>query len=247
MNSQYKSLINFIIELGENIKNNDIQVLYNEKKDIKLTTDLELNEKIVSFLENNFEYQILSEESNNKISFSKYKEPIWIIDPLDGTLNFNREIPLCCITTSLWNNSKPIFACIYDFNRGDLYYIENDMCYINKKKSNVSEVLDSAYGVLCTGFPSWRDYEDDSLKNFLQKVQNWKKIRAIGSAALSLAWIARGWADAYIEEDIRIWDVAAGLALVKAAGGDFYFQENDRPNFVTAIATNGKISIKELL
>ena len=62
-----------------------------------------------------------------------------------------------------------------------------------------------------------------------------------------MAWVARGWTDAYIEEDIRIWDVAAGLALVKAADGDIYLKENDRPNYVTAIATNGKISISELV
>ena len=81
----------------------------------------------------------------------------------------------------------------------------------------------------------------------LDKIKNWKKIRAIGSAALSLTWVARGWADAYIEEDIRIWDVAAGLGLVLAAGGEIYLKENEQPNFVTAIATNGKISVKDLL
>ena len=63
MDSQYKSLINFIIELGREVKNNTAQVLSDEKKDIKLSTDLELDKKIVSYLENNFKYQILSEEN----------------------------------------------------------------------------------------------------------------------------------------------------------------------------------------
>lgn len=235
------------MELGRDVKNNTAQVLSNEQKDIKLSTDLELDKKIVSYLEDNFKYQILSEESGSDISYTKYQEPVWIIDPLDGSINFIRHIPISCISVALWNNNKPIFACIYDFTRNDLYYFENDGCVVNKQKLCTSKVSNYGSGILFTGFPSWRDYEEDSLKEFLQKVQNWKKIRAIGSAALSLAWVARGWAEAYIEEDIRIWDVAAGLALVKSAGGYIDIKENDRPNFVTAIATNGKISVKELL
>ena len=70
----------------------------------------------------------------------------------------------------------------------------------------------------------------------------------MGSAALSLSWVARGYADAYIEDDIRIWDVAAGLALVKASGGEIFLdQKNKNSNFVKAIATNGKIPISKLL
>ena len=125
--------------------------------------------------------------------------------------------------------------------------MKNGTCILNNKQCISSSITNPEKGVLCTGFPSWRNFNDESLSLFLKKINKWKKIRTIGSAALSLVWVARGWADAYIEEDIRIWDVAAGLAIVKAAGGEIYLKENDRPNFVTAIATNGKISVKELL
>ena len=76
----------------------------------------------------------------------------------------------------------------------------------------------------------------------------WKKVRLFGSAALSLAWVACGRCDAYVEEDIRIWDVAAGLAIVKAAGGEVNVGVNKkRKNYVTAVATNGKIKVGDVL
>ena len=246
MNNQYKNLIAFIVETGKNIKNVSSIILSDIEKDIKLKADFEINKKLISFLKNNYPYEILSEEDCNEISYTTFHGSFWIIDPLDGSLNFSRNIPMSCISISLWEEGESSFSCIYDFNRDELYYMENGICYINNQKTKTSIVTDTTNGVLCTGFPSWRNYQDESLGKFLQKIKNWKKIRAIGSAALSLAWVARGWADAYIEEDIRIWDVAAGLSLVKAAGGEIFVKENERPNFVTAIATNGKIPVSEL-
>jgi myo-inositol-1(or 4)-monophosphatase len=129
---------------------------------------------------------------------------------------------------------------------------ESEICNIkgarlNGEKIETSPVKNKNQGVICTGFPSWRDYGTDSLSRFVRKVQEWKKVRMIGSAALSLAWVACGRVEAYMEEDIRIWDVAAGLALVRAAGGEIYFKTNISANFVTAAAANSYISIKELL
>lgn len=73
--------------------------------------------------------------------------------------------------------------------------------------------------ILAKGFPVNRDFKSASLQNFLNSVQEFKKIRLLGSAALSLAYVACGRVDAYTEEDIMLWDVAAGIALVMAAGG----------------------------
>ena len=246
MNNNFLPLINKLKKIGDEITGYETNILSNDKKDIKLAVDLENNQKLTSFLMNKYSYNILSEESEDAVSYTKFKEPFWIIDPLDGSLNFSRNIPTSCISVVLWNDNSPDFGCIYDFNRKEVFWIENEKCVMNGSECYTSSTSKIENSVLCTGFPSWRNYNDDSLKTFLQKIQHWKKIRAIGSAALSLSWVARGWADAYIEEDIRIWDVAAGLALVKAAGGEIHVKENDQPNFVTAIATNGKIPVSEL-
>ena len=238
-----KKIIDFVNGLGKKIDLKSSKIISSQFKDIKLEEDIFINDKIVEFLEKNFPYQILSEESNNQKSFTSYKSPIWIIDPLDGSFNFSRGIPHSCISISLYHKRNILFGCVYDFYNNS-FFTTTQYRSVSFSVSKVSSIKD---GVLCTGFPSWRNYETDSLSSFVQKIKDWKKIRAIGSAAISLTWVARGYVDAYIEEDIKIWDVAAGLSLVEKAGGKIYYQENEKPNFVTAIATNGLISIEELL
>src|SRR5205814_8035180 len=73
--------------------------------------------------------------------------------------------------------------------------------------------------VLATGFPAATDFSAGALGDFVERVRAYKKIRLLGSAALSLAYVASGRIDAYVERDIKLWDVAAGIALVRAAGG----------------------------
>ena len=225
------------------------------KKDISLSTDKYLDKEIKMFLQANFSYPILSEESREQPDFSEFEDYFWIIDPLDGTLNFSRFIPISCISIALWQKQKPVIGIIYDFYHDEMFtgVVEKSEisskkgAWLNKEKIMTSQVKNEDQGVICTGFPSWRNYGTESLLKSVKKVQDWKKVRLIGSAALSLAWAACGRVDAYMEEDIRIWDVAAGLALVKAAGGDICFKSTGRTNYVTAIATNKKIKVKELL
>ena len=95
--------------------------------------------------------------------------------------------------------------------------------------------------MLCTGFPIATDFSAASLGAFVQQVQGFKKVRLLGSAALSLAMVAAGSVDAYCENDIRIWDVAAGIALVMAAGGDV--RRTSRPGRYTldVVAHNGRL------
>lgn len=250
---KYRKLENFVQKLGKQIIGHNVNKISDIKKDIKLELDSYLNEKIISYLRNNFKFEILSEESEKDVDFTTINSLVWIVDPLDGSLNFSRNIPISCISISLWENKLPIYGLIYDMNRNELFkgYCKNNSdnnkeAYLNGRIIKVNNINNIDKGVLCTGFPSWRDYGTDSLNEFINKVKSWKKLRLLGSAAISLAWVASGRTDAYIEEDIRIWDVAAGMALVKSAGGSIFIQPNERKNFVTAIATNGNISIKEL-
>lgn len=230
-------------------------ILSEIQKDISLSTDKYLNKEITTFLQSNFPYPVLSEESKEQLDFRDYDDYFWIIDPLDGTLNYSRSIPISCISIALWQKQKPVIGIIYDFYHDEMFsgaveqspIHREEGAWLNNEPIMTAHVLDKSQGVICTGFPSWRDYGTESLLKFVKKIQDWKKVRLIGSAALSLAWVACGRVDAYMEEDIRIWDVAAGLALVKAAGGNVYFKANERSNFVTAIAANKNLLIKELL
>ena len=230
-------------------------VLSEINKDISLSTDKYLDKEITTFLQSNSPYPVLSEESGKQSDFRDYDDYFWVIDPLDGTLNYSRSIPISCISIALWQRQNPIIGVIYDFYHDEMFtgvVEKNEItgkpgAWLNDKSIMTAHVQDKSQGVICTGFPSWRDYGTKGLLEFVRKVQDWKKVRLIGSAALSLAWVACGRVDAYTEEDIRIWDVAAGLAIVNAAGGNIYFKANERSNFVSIIATNCSISIKYLL
>lgn len=231
------------------------QVRQEKGKDISIAADKLLHSSITGFLGSVSDHPVLSEEADDQKDFRGFDGLYWIVDPLDGSLNYSRSIPVSCISVGLWKGSSPVAGVIYDFNRDEMFTGVVERCdasprsgaWLNNKEIEPSAVTDKARGVISTGFPSYRDYGTESVSAFVKKVQDWKKVRMIGSAALSLAWVACGRVDGYMEEDIRIWDIAAGLAIVKAAGGEIYFAAAERQNFLTAAATNGKIPAGELL
>jgi len=252
--SFYNDITWFIRETCSPLNFIENETLSSFGKDISLSTDKFLNRKIVEYLTDNYSYPVLSEESEEQRDYCSYEGYYWIIDPLDGTLNYSRGIPLTCISIALWQDAAPVAGIVYDFQRDEMFYgcckrsplNDETGAWLNDSRISVSGVKDRSQGVICTGFPSWRDFSTESLDAFVKKIQRWKKVRLLGSAALSLAWVASGRADAYTEEDIRIWDVAAGLALVKAAGGTISYRNNTRANFITALAVTKEISIEEI-
>jgi myo-inositol-1(or 4)-monophosphatase len=241
--------ITFLLkEIAKDIPLNKSTIFSEKDKDIKLSTDLLLHQQIVDMLKNFGDIAVLSEEDDKGVDFSKNKEMLWIIDPLDGSLNHLRKIPLSCISISLFRGITPVMGIIYDYNRNEMFTgIIGAGAWLNTVPIKVSSVRDLGQGVLCTGFPSYRDFSEAAIYKFVTDIRKWKKVRLLGSAALSLAYVASGRTDGYIEEDIRIWDVAAGLAIVKAAGGEIACKPNIRANFVTAKATNASIPIGELI
>ncbi len=235
-------------DIGDSIQSTLTIVDSAAGKDIKLGLDRILHEKITSMLQSLNDFPVLSEEEKTTLDFTQKTQLQWIIDPLDGSLNHFRGIPLCCISIALWKGQEPVMGIIYDYNLKEMFTgVVGKGAWLNDKPISVSNLRDVRQAVLCTGFPSYRDYKEESLRQFISQIQRWKKVRLFGSAALSLAYVACGRVDGYIEEDIRIWDVAAGLAIVKAASGEVYCNSTGRPNFVTAAATNGKISIGEIV
>ena len=91
--------------------------------------------------------------------------------------------------------------------------------WLNESAIKVSEITKKKEALLCTGFPVRTDFSEKRITQFVKQVRTYKKVRILGSAALSLAYVACGRADAYMEENIMLWDVGVGCAIVKAAGG----------------------------
>jgi len=185
-------------------------------KDIKLELDTKSEEMIMANLSKEFDYPILSEEIGLTKELEKNK-PYWIIDPIDGTLNFSRDNPNCCISIALWIEKEPKFGVIHDFNRDELFsgYVGVGS-WLNNNKLEGFKIKEKSQSILATGFPTYMSDDDITIKKFILQVQDYKKIRMIGSAALSLAYVACGRFDTYIENDIKLWDVAAGIAINKA-------------------------------
>ena len=215
--------------------------LESSSKDTKLLADIESEKLIKEILNSSSEYQILGEEGGK--SDENLGDTYWVVDPLDGTANYNRGIPICCVSIGLIKNMKPILGVIYDFDNDDLYAgdISNSLSTRNDAPIKVSNYIDKADGVLITGLPHATDYSDESLKSMIKDMQTWKKIRMIGSAAMAACYIASGKAEMYKENGIYLWDIVAGAAIVESAGG---YAEilNIRDNFqVDVIFSNSKI------
>ena len=218
----------------------DAGIERSESKDIKTRADIAAQEVIFSKLQDSG-LPILSEEDENRHSL--ILGPTWIVDPLDGTLNFSRGFPIACVSIALWDGESPVLGVIADIYHGNIFsgFVGEAAC-LDGKKISVSDLTDASQAVICTGVPSGRNYAHESLLEFVEKVRQYKKVRMLGSAALMLAQVAAGRADVYEEEDIYLWDVAAGLALVKAAGGAFTMSPGSGQFKYNVRAWNGTLS-----
>jgi myo-inositol-1(or 4)-monophosphatase len=199
-------------------QNEDLQILLNSGRDVKLQIDQDTEELIKKEISARSDLPILGEESG-------YSEDLgdifWVIDPLDGTSNYLRNIPISCVAIAVIHKLNPVVGVINDFNNNHLYYAHEGMpAYMNNKNLNVSLVKSKADGTLVTGIPAKTHYSNEEFHTMITEFQEWKKIRMIGSAAMASAYVAAGKADTYKENGIFLWDVAAGAAIVKSAGGN---------------------------
>lgn len=200
-----------------NAKGANQEVLFNEGRDIKLQLDIDTEKLLKKYIGSKSIYAILGEElgSNNHLG-----EYYWVIDPLDGTSNYLRNIPISCVSIALMNNNYPILGVIYDFNHEELYCgHDNSKACMNDEEINVSSLSLKKDSTLVTGIPAKTNYSDMEFEEIIRDFQEWKKVRMIGSAAMAACYVASGKAETYKEKGIFLWDVAAGAAIVGAAGG----------------------------
>ena len=224
-----------------------------EGHDVKIKADRMAEALILQQLQSASHHAILSEEAGsfasteNRAIQDQGNDPQlrWVIDPLDGSLNYHRDIPLCCVSIALYRGLDPILGVVHDFNHDKLYSgLVGTGAWINQCPMAPSDISAVSQAVLGTGFPVQTDFSTAGLGTFIKKVQSFRKVRWFGSAALSLCFVASGKTDAYQENNIMLWDVGAGCALVKASGGAVYMtpSEGDRSGHrLNVLAHNGKL------
>ncbi len=225
--------------LKSNFNNPHIKT-FDDGRDIKLAIDSESENLILNTIRSESNLPILSEESGKTDDLG---EKYWIVDPLDGTSNYFRKIPLCAVSIALMKDKKPLLGVIYDFMNDDLYYAaKSHGSFCNEQKLSVSNITNAKDGTIMTGIPAKSNYTDEEFSAIINLFQSWKKIRMIGSAAIANLFVAIGKADCYEENGTFIWDVAAGAIIVEEAGGFASLSEIKNDFRVDAKFTNGKVT-----
>lgn len=152
---------------------------------------------------------------------TRQEEFNWIIDPVDGTTNFTHGLPIYAISLALTQYDKVVLGVIYEINRDECFYaITGGGAYCNEDPIKVSEASQLGQSLLATGFP-YHDFGKmstylDILNEFMQQTHG---LRRLGSAAVDLAYTACGRFEGFFEYNLKPWDVAAGIIIVKEAGG----------------------------
>lgn len=193
------------------------------------------------------DHDILSEEAGELAGNSAYK---WIVDPIDGTVNYAHGVPVCCVSIGVEKEGSIIMGAVYNPFMNEFYFAEKGKgATLNDKKIFVSENKNIESAFLVTGFPyQWEDMKNDPMEIFSYFVKQGSPVRRMGSAAIDLCWVACGRFDGFWEHNLNAWDAAAGFLIVEEAGGKVTDFKGDvySPYQRKLIATNGFIH-KDLL
>ena len=185
---------------------------------------------------------ILSEEVGEIIMDSEYK---WIIDPIDGTVNFANGIPICCVSIGLEHQGKMVMGAVYNPIMNEFFFAQKGYgATLNDKKIYVSQKTEVIHSCMVTGFPyTYLDMPNGPLEFFEKLIRKGIPVRRLGSAAIDLCWVAAGRFDGFYEHKLQAWDSSAGYLMVEEAGGKVTdFQGNPYSVYQPhLLATNGKI------
>ena len=192
------------------------------KGDIDLVTEADLaSEKLIIERIKSYypRHAILAEESGAS-ELSGNSEWKWIIDPLDGTTNYAHSYPCFCVSIALEHRGEIEIGVVYDPTRDEVFAAEKGQgAMLNGRRIRVSEVEDLNSAMLCTGFPYNVRERPNFARDFANFTMEAQAVRRDGSAALDLAYLACGRFDGFWEDGLNAWDVAAGILLIREAGG----------------------------
>jgi myo-inositol-1(or 4)-monophosphatase len=190
----------------------------NEAHDIKLELDRRSQALIEGMLLARFpSHAILGEEGTAGDPASDFE---WIVDPIDGTVNFFYAIPHFCVSIALRRGETILAGAIFDPMRGELWTVDQEgPARLNGTPIETSKRTRLSDAIAAVGVSKTVDSIEYGLPLFSRLVREAKKCRMMGSAALDMAYVACGRMDAYIEGMISLWDIAAGMPMVTRAGG----------------------------
>ncbi|MHC1720417.1 MAG: inositol monophosphatase [Clostridiaceae bacterium] len=163
--------------------------------------------------------QIMSEEKENRdIDFTK---PVWILDPIDGTTNLVHNFHHSAVSLAFYNGSELDFGIIYNpYNEETFYAIANKGCYMNDERVFVSNETLLKDSLIMVGTASYyKEMGRNIFSDIVEVYMQCQDVRRTGSAALDLAYVACGRVEGFFERRLKPWDIAAGMLLVKEAGG----------------------------
>jgi myo-inositol-1(or 4)-monophosphatase len=211
------SVGSFILKERNRFSNDAVQM--KGHNDLVSYVDKESERRIVDRLYELFpEAGFITEEGT---SFSDREQYRWIIDPLDGTTNFIHGVPVFCISIALYDREEPVLGVIHELNLDECFSgWKGGGAFLNGRPIRVSDTTALSSSLLATGFP-YHDY--DRMKPYMEVFDHCMRytrgLRRLGSAAADLAYVAAGRFDAFYEYGLNPWDVAAGVLLVREAGG----------------------------
>jgi myo-inositol-1(or 4)-monophosphatase len=187
--------------------------------DLVTEADQQSEKIILSFLSHHFpDHQILAEESGLSKQQSEF---IWAVDPLDGTTNYAHQYPMVAVSIGLIHQQEPILGVIYNPFTEELYQAAKGLgAQLNQQPIRVSHIQTLKESLLATGFAyDRRETPDNNYAEFCHFTHLTQGVRRAGAASLDLAYVACGRLDGYWERGLKPWDMAAGVILVKEAGG----------------------------
>ena len=197
------------------------------------------------------EYGIITEETGI-INKSNIKNR-WIIDPIDGTTNFLNGIPQFAISIAYEENNEIMCGIIFDPIKNEMFTAEKgNGAYLNNSRIRVSNKKKLIDSLLVTGGPNGvSKIKDKIFSEYINVSNNVSNVRKFGSAALDMAYVACGRFDGYWQRELNYWDIAAGIVILKEAGGfvDFFEDDPDQPLKKNILASNSNIhdELKELI
>jgi len=200
--------------------NSDFKISNKEGVNNLVTEADHASEKaILSVIKSHFpEHQILAEETGEIVQASDYK---WIIDPIDGTVNFAHGIPLNCVSIGIEKAGEIVMGAVYNPHLNEFYFAEKGKgATLNDKPIHVSREIQTIKACLVTGFPyTYINMPNGPLEIFERFIRKGVPVRRLGSAAIDLCWVAAGRFDGFYEHKLEAWDSAAGYLIVEEAGG----------------------------
>jgi myo-inositol-1(or 4)-monophosphatase len=216
--------------------------------DIKLALDVRSQKVIEKTLRSEFPgIAILGEEG---ISGDPHAPLRWVVDPIDGTVNFAYGIPHACVSIALQERTgkrradyedgyNTLLGVVYDPFCDELWTaLRGETAQLNNRPIQVSKRRKLTEAIVSIGFAKTHENLEATLPYFLKLVHSVRKIRIMGSAALALTYVASGRFEAYIERGIRLWDIAAGGLILECAGGRFWHEAIDKDYAYRMVSSN---------